>query len=55
MTTDYIQSIFFSSISSSLLLEVNNKRILRTIGRYFFPLNTLASTYRQHRLIQGWS
>ena len=30
-------------------------RILRMIGRYFFPLNMLASTYRPHRPIQGWS
>ena len=29
--------------------------ILRTIGRYFFSINTLASTYRPHRPIQGWS
>ena len=29
-------------------------RILRTIGQYFFP-STLASTYRPHRPIQGWS
>ena len=28
-------------------------RILRTIGRYIFFLNTLASTYRPHRPIQG--
>jgi hypothetical protein len=39
-----------------LNLPRNTKyRILRTIGRYFFPLNTLASTYRPHRPMQGWS
>jgi hypothetical protein len=28
--------------------------ILRTIGQYFFPLNTLASTYHPHWPMQGW-
>ena len=39
-----------------LNLPTNTKySILRTISRYIFSLNTLASTYRPHRPIQGWS